>query len=221
MRNRRYGFMKSINWRKKHEISSFFVIFVKQPAEKELEEEIERMVRVLRNGGVVVYPTDTVWGIGCDATNPEAVEKVFRLKNRKDSKSMLVLVDSRKELEKWVPEIPDAAVMLMEAAVRPLTIVYDHVDGIADSLRAEDGSTGVRVTSEPFSNRLCRRLGRPLVSTSANQSGDKTPLNFHEISEKILAGADHVADWRREEVLKGVPSNIIKVTGSGVVTVIR
>lgn len=186
-----------------------------------MEEEIEKALRVLRQGGVIVYPTDTVWGIGCDATSTEAVDKVFRLKNRNDAKSMLVLVDSIRTLEKWVPEIPEAAEMLMEVAVRPLTIVYDRVDGIADSLRAEDGSTGVRVTSDPFSSRLCRRLGRPLVSTSANRSGELTPSGFNDISKEILEGADYVVDWRRSETLDGVPSNIIKVTDSGVVTVIR
>lgn len=185
------------------------------------QEDIREAVKVLREGGIILYPTDTVWGIGCDATNPEAVAKIYALKQRAESKSMLVLVDGEAALERVVEEVPDVAWQLIEAAVNPLTIIYDKGKGVAENLLAPDGSLGVRITAEEYSAELCKRLRRPLVSTSANISGKKAPSVFSQISPEILNGVDYVAHFKREETSAPAPSNIIKVGSGGLVKVIR
>lgn len=190
-------------------------------AERYDAADMARAVETLRSGGIVLYPTDTVWGIGCDATNPEAVRRIYELKQRSDAKSMLVLVGSEGELQRTVENIPDAAWMLIEAAVNPLTIIYDHPVGLATELLADDGSVGVRITSELFSRTLCQRLRRPIVSTSANISGRKTPAIFAEISPEIIDGVDYVVSYRRDDTRRARPSNIIKVSDSDIVKVIR
>lgn len=183
--------------------------------------DMAKAVGVMKDGGIVLYPTDTVWGIGCDATNSEAVKKIYELKQRADSKSMLVLVGSEGELQRTVRTVPDAAWMLIEAAVRPLTIIYDHPIGVAPELLAEDGSLGIRITDELFSKTLCQRLRRPIVSTSANISGQKTPKTFAEIDDAIKNGVDYVVSYRRNDMSPHKSSDIIKVSDSGVVKVIR
>ena len=190
-------------------------------AERYDAADMARAVETLRSGGIVLYPTDTVWGIGCDATNPEAVRRIYELKPRSDAKSMLVLVGSEGELQRTVENIPDAAWMLIEAAVNPLTIIYDHPVGLATELLADDGSVGVRITSELFSRTLCQRLRRPIVSTSANISGRKTPATFAEISPEDNDGVDYVVSYRRDDTRRARPSNIIKVSDSDIVKVIR
>lgn len=185
------------------------------------EQDLRNALETLRGGGVIIYPTDTIWGIGCDATNSDAVKKIYDLKRRIESKSMLALVDSEGALERWVDDIPEVAWELIEAAVRPLTIIYDHPKGIAPNLLADDGSLGVRITGEKFSRELCRRLRRPLVSTSANISGEKAPASFKEISEDILQGVDYVAEYRRGDDIKSSASNIIKISEGGLFKVIR
>ena len=185
------------------------------------KEDLNCAVKVLKEGGLILYPTDTVWGIGCDATNEKAVEKVYALKRRNDAKSMLVLVDGEAMLERTVSDIPDVAWQLIEAAVSPLTVIYDHPMNVAPSLKAADGSLGVRITGESFSRELCRRLGKPLVSTSANISGEPTPRNFGEISDEILEGVDYVVKYRQDETSNPKPSNIIKLSEGGVIKVIR
>ena len=190
-------------------------------AERYDAADMARAVETLRSGGIVLYPTDTVWGIGCDATNPEAVRRIYELKQRSDAKSMLVLVGSEGELQRTVENIRDAAWMLIEAAVNPLTIIYDHPVGLATELLADDGSVGVRITSELFSRTLCQRLRRPIVSTSANISGRKTPATFAEISPEIIDGVDYVVSYRRDDTRRARPSNIIKVSDSDIVKVIR
>ena len=190
-------------------------------AERYDAADMARAVETLRSGGILLYPTDTVWGIGCDATNPEAVRRIYELKQRSDAKSMLVLVGSEGELQRTVENIPDAAWMLIEAAVNPLTIIYDHPVGLATELLADDGSVGVRITSELFSRTLCQRLRRPIVSTSANISGRKTPATFAEISPEIIDGVDYVVSYRRDDTRRARPSNIIKVSDSDIVKVIR
>ena len=190
-------------------------------AERYDAADMARAVETLRSGGIVLYPTDTVWGIECDATNPEAVRRIYELKQRSDAKSMLVLVGSEGELQRTVENIPDAAWMLIEAAVNPLTIIYDHPVGLATELLADDGSVGVRITSELFSRTLCQRLRRPIVSTSANISGRKTPATFAEISPEIIDGVDYVVSYRRDDTRRARPSNIIKVSDSDIVKVIR
>lgn len=185
------------------------------------QQDIQNALAVLREGGIIVYPTDTIWGIGCDATNADAVKKIYDLKRRVESKSMLALVDSEASLERWVDDVPEVAWQLIEAAVKPLTIIYDHPKGIAPNLLADDGSLGIRITGEQFSRELCRRLRRPLVSTSANISGEKAPASYKDISEEIIKGAGYVVNYRREEDVKGTASNIIKVSDGGLFKVIR
>ena len=185
------------------------------------EEDIKRATDVLKKGGIILYPTDTIWGIGCDATNAEAVKKIYELKRRAESKSMLVLVDGEAMLERTVRDIPEVAWQLIEAAVDPLTIIYDHPDGVAPNLLADDGSLGIRITSERFSKELCRRLRRPIVSTSANLSGEKAPALFDDISDVVKEGCDYVAEYRRDDRTSHKPSNIIKVGEGGLFKVIR
>ncbi len=185
------------------------------------EADLKEAVRVLKEGGLILYPTDTVWGIGCDARNPQAVEKIYRLKERADSKSMLVLVSSEGMLQRSVKSVPEIAWQLIDVAVNPMTIIYDHPVGVAENLKAEDGSLGIRITSEKFSRALCDRLKGPIVSTSANKSGKPTPLTFAEISSEIKNGVDYVCLFRQKEKATSKPSNIIKITKENIVKVIR
>lgn len=184
-------------------------------------EDLAKAVETLRQGGIILYPTDTVWGIGCDATNPEAVRKIFTLKKRADSKSMLMLVGSEGELERSVAHVPEVAWELIEAAVNPLTIIYDKPLGLAAELLGEDGSAGIRITRELFSRALCQRLRHPVVSTSANVTGKKTPATFSEISEEIKQGVDYVVRYRQNDASRHKASNIIKLRDNGEVKVIR
>lgn len=184
-------------------------------------EDLAKAVEIMRKGGIILYPTDTVWGLGCDATNDEAVRKIYKLKRRADAKSMLVLVASEAELERYVKDVPEAAWMLIEAAVNPLTIIYDTPTGVAASLMSEDGSLGVRITHELFSNHLCARMRVPVVSTSANISGEPTPGKFSEISREIIDGVDYVVNYRQDDDSPHKPSNIIKVGASGTFRIIR
>lgn len=191
------------------------------PAQRYDLEDLKQAITVLESGGIILYPTDTVWGLGCDATNVEAVKKIYTLKRREDSKSMLVLVGSEAQLERTVGNVPEAAWMLIEAAVSPLTIIYDSSKGIASNLAADDGSLGVRITGELFSQALCRRFGKPIVSTSANISGEKTPALFREISPEIKNNVDYIVKYRQDDNNRQSSSNIIKVSDSGVIKVIR
>ena len=149
------------------------------------EEDIKKACEVMRNGGVILYPTDTIWGIGCDATNEEAVKKVYDLKKRADNKAMLVLIDNPVKLQTYVEDVPEIAWDLIEASDKPLTIIYDKGKNLAANLLGENGSIGIRVSKEQFSRDLCFRFRKPLVSTSANVSGEPSPANFSEISEAI------------------------------------
>lgn len=185
-----------------------------------MTEDINKALEVLKAGGVILYPTDTIWGLGCDATNKKAVERIFEIKKRADSKSMLSLVGSDGMLQQFVYEVPDAAWQLIDAAVNPLTIIYDRPRGIASNLMAEDGSAGFRITGEAFSKTLCMRLRKPLVSTSANISGQPAPRCFREISPDILSAVDYIVEYGRDED-NSSPSNIIKVTDSNVIKIIR
>ncbi|MDE5845945.1 MAG: threonylcarbamoyl-AMP synthase [Muribaculaceae bacterium] len=185
------------------------------------EADLKEAVKVMKEGGIILYPTDTVWGIGCDAANEEAVRKIYELKKREDSKSMLVLVGSEGMLQRTVKDVPEIAWQLIEAAVNPMTIIYDHPIGVADSLKAEDGSLGIRITSEKFSRMLCERMRGPIVSTSANVSGKPTPMTFAEISSEIKNGVDYVCRFRQKEKASSKPSNIIKITRENIVKVIR
>lgn len=185
------------------------------------QQDIEAAVKVLRNGGVILYPTDTVWGIGCDATNAEAVAKVYAIKQRDDSKAMICLVDSDVRLQRYVRNVPEVAWDLLELSTKPTTVILDNAVNLAPNLIAADGSIAMRITQEPFSKQLCYRFQKPLVSTSANISGEPAAQNFCDISEQLLNAVDYVCWSRRQEHKPHTPSSIIKLTNDGVVTIIR
>lgn len=194
------------------------------------QDELNAALQVLRDGGIIVYPTDTVWGIGCDATNADAVAKIYALKQREDSKSMLVLLDSPAKLNYYIADIPDTAWTLLEAAgdqpsdsgdTKPLTIIYPKARNLAANLIAEDGSIGIRITDEPFSKALCERLRHPIVSTSANISGQPTARCFADIDQAVLEQADYVCRFRRNDDSEHEPSSIIKVNADGTFNIIR
>lgn len=185
-------------------------------------EDLNKALETLRRGGIILYPTDTVWGIGCDATRAEAVGRIFRLKGRDDSKALITLIDSAENLERWVDGVPAVAYELIEAAVNPLTVVYDRaaVPPLAPNLPAPDGSLAVRIPRDEFCRALCRVLRRPLVSTSANVSGAPTPRSFTRIAPEIINGVDYVCTSGRSES-NPKPSTIMKLTESGIITIIR
>ena len=186
-----------------------------------MNEEIKKACQVMAGGGVILYPTDTIWGIGCDATNPEAVKRVYDIKRRADSKAMLVLVDSAVKVDFYVSEVPDVAWDLIELATRPLTIIYDGARNLAPNLLAEDGSVGIRVTQERFSQQLCRQYRKAIVSTSANLSGTPSPHCFADICDEVKLAVDYIVDYRREETAETTPSSIIKLGAKGEVKIIR
>lgn len=175
----------------------------------------------MNEGGVILYPTDTIWGIGCDATNEEAVRRVYEIKQRSDSKAMLVLVDSPVKVDFYVQDVPEVAWDLIEVADKPLTIIYSGARNLAPNLIAEDGSVGIRVTNEAFSKRLCQQFRKAIVSTSANISGQPSPANYSEITEELKSMVDYVVGYRREEMGHPKPSSIIKLDKGGVIKIIR
>lgn len=185
------------------------------------EEDIAKALETLRNGGVILYPTDTVWGIGCDATRSDAVRRIYDIKRRADSKAMIVLLSRPDDLWNYVDDVPDVAFELIEAAVRPLTIVYDRGQRLAPELLGTDGSIGIRITAEEVSSRLCRGLRRPLVSTSANISGEPAAALFREISPEIIRSVDYVMESRRDETERSKPSSVIKLSTNGVFKILR
>ena len=183
--------------------------------------EIGKAVEVLREGGIVIYPTDTIWGLGCDATNPDAVRRVYEIKKRADSKAMLVLVDSSVKVDFYVQDVPEVAWDLIELADKPLTIIYSGARNLAPNLLAEDGSVGIRVTSEDFSRRLCQQFRKAIVSTSANISGQPSPANFSEISDDVKSQVDYIVGFRQDDISRPKPSSIIKLDKGGVIKIIR
>lgn len=188
---------------------------------KTTQEDINEACEVLRRGGVILYPTDTIWGIGCDATNAEAVQRVYEIKRRADNKALIVLTDAMSKVDFYVEEVPDIAYDLVELSDKPLTIIYGGARNLAPALLGEDGSVAIRVTQESFSQSLCRRFRKAIVSTSANVSGAPAPLSFSEISEEIKQAVDYIVEARREETTKATPSSIIKLGAGGLVKVIR
>jgi L-threonylcarbamoyladenylate synthase len=178
--------------------------------EVSFEEEVEKALMVLRKGGIILYPTDTVWGIGCDATNKEAVQKIYALKKRDDSKSMIVLVAEERDILKYVAA-PDLSVFdFLQQQSRPTTVIFEGAIGFAENLIAEDGSIAIRIVQDKFCRHLVKRLGKPIVSTSANISGQTTAQTFAEIGEEIKMGVDHVVQWRQDDNAAAQPSQIIK-----------
>lgn len=185
------------------------------------DSDIKKATEVLRGGGIILYPTDTIWGIGCDATCSEAVKRVFQIKQRSDSKALITLVDSIAALERIVDDVPDAAYQLIDVSDKPLTIVYDHGRGLAPEVTAQDGSVAIRITREEFSSKLCKAFRRPLISTSANISGSPSPSCFDDISDDIIGKVDYVCLSRRDERLRLSPSMVIKISSGGVFKLLR
>ena len=184
------------------------------------EDDIEKCLDTLRKGGLILYPTDTVWGIGCDATNNDSVQKIYDLKKRKDEKSMIVLVADERDILQYVAA-PDLAVFdYLENTDRPTTVIYDHAIGLADKLVAADGSVGIRICRDEFCRHLIKRFRKPIVSTSANISGTPTPASYNDVSSVLKAGVDYVARHRQEEDEPGQPSSVIRWK-AGAVEIIR
>lgn len=185
------------------------------------EEDIHRAVDVMRSGGIILYPTDTVWGIGCDATNEEAVAKVYKVKQREEAKAMICLVDSDVRLQRYVRRVPEIAWQLLDLATKPLTVVLDGAAGLAPNLLAEDGSVALRITKEDFSKELCFRFQKPVVSTSANISGQPTAQNYRDIDKDLLDAVDYVCWSRRQEHKPHTPSSIVRLWENGEIKIIR
>lgn len=188
---------------------------------KESLTDISSAVETIKSGGVILYPTDTIWGLGCDAANAEAVERIYRIKQRADSKALICLVGGDNMLPYYSDSIPDVAYDLIEFSERPLTLIVDNARNLAPSLLAEDGSVGLRVTKEEFSRTLCNRCKRALVSTSANISGQPAPKCFEDIPQEIIDAVDYVCTSRRKEKGEGKPSSIIKLTATNEIKIIR
>ena len=186
-----------------------------------IAEDLKKACEVLHRGGLILYPTDTIWGIGCDATNEEAVRSVYALKQRTDHKAMLVLIDSPAKLNGYVSDIPDIAWDLIDISDKPLTIIYPNAKNLAFNLLGEDGSVGIRITNERFSHELCKLFRKPLVSTSANISGLTSPKLFVEIAEAIKNGVDYIIRYRQDETVGSKPSGIIKLSENSCINIIR
>ena len=191
-----------------------------------VEDDIKKAVECMRKGGVILYPTDTVWGIGCDATNAEAVKRIYEIKQREDSKALICLVDSDARMQRYFRNVPDVAWQLIDSLkeatdAKPTTLILDGAINLAPNLIAEDGSLGIRITNEPFSKELCFRFQKAIVSTSANISGEPAAQNYCDIDPRILEAVDYVCWSRRQEHKPHTPSSIIKLKENGEVTVIR
>ena len=189
------------------------------------EEDIKNAVEAMRKGGVILYPTDTVWGIGCDATNAEAVKRVYEIKQRDDSKALICLVDSDARMQRYFRNVPDVAWQLIDSLKegdgKPTTLILDGAINLAENLIAEDGSVGMRITNEPFSKELCFRFQKAIVSTSANISGEPAAQNYGDIDPRIIEAVDYVCWSRRQEHKPHTPSSIIKLKENGEVAIIR
>lgn len=185
------------------------------------EDDIKKAVEVMKKGGVILYPTDTVWGIGCDATNADAVAKVYAIKHRDDTKALICLVDSDARIQRYVRNVPEVAWDLLELAEKPTTVILDNAVNLAPNLIAEDGSIAMRITRESFSKELCYRFQKPIVSTSANISGEPAAQNYCDISEELINAVDYVCWSRRQEHKPHTPSSIIKLSENGEVKIIR
>ncbi len=186
-----------------------------------MQNDLIKALEVLEKGGVILYPTDTIWGIGCDATNEKAVEKIYRIKQRSDQKSMLILLDNPNKISSYINEIPDVAWNLIELSDNPLTIIFSGAKNLAPNIIAPDGSVGVRISDEPFNQNLIQKFRKPIVSTSANISGQRSPLNFTEISQEIIESVDYVVKWRQDDFSNSQASSIIKLEPNGEIQIIR
>ena len=194
---------------------------MKNKSNENIKQEVNDALEVIKRGGLILYPTDTVWGIGCDASNPAAIEKVYQLKQRHESKALICLVSDFKMLNQFVEEVPEVAYDILKYAVKPTTIIYDKPIRVAANLVPEDNTLAIRVVKNDFCKELIRKFRRPIVSTSANISGEPTPANYSEISEAIKNGVDHIVDVQRNDKHASTPSAIIKLSGDGEVKIIR
>ena len=186
-----------------------------------MHDDLKKAVEVLKSGGIILYPTDTIWGIGCDATDAEAVKRIYDIKKREDSKSMLVLMENPALLDRYVDEVPEVAWDLVEVSTTPLTVIYPGAKNLAANLIAEDGSIGIRFTKEEFTRQLLQRFRRPIVSTSANISGEKSPFFFDDISEEIQDAVDYIVEYRQDDHTASKPSSIIKLGPGGQIDILR
>jgi L-threonylcarbamoyladenylate synthase len=185
------------------------------------KKDLLRALEVLKNGGVILYPTDTIWGLGCDATRQEAVDKIFRIKERSGTQSLIILVDSKAMLERYTGEIPEIASKLLDASAKPVTIIYPEGKNLAAGVCAADGSIGIRVCKEPFCRNLITSFGKPVISTSANISNQPPPGNFSEIDDLIISSVDYIVRYRQEDPAKYPSSRLIKVGREGTIKIIR
>ena len=186
-----------------------------------MEDDIKKACEIMEKGGIILYPTDTIWGIGCDATNEDAVKRVYEIKKRIDSKALIVLVDKPVKVEFYVREVPEIAWNLIDVADKPLTIVYPNARNLATNVLADDGSVGIRITQETFSRTLCERFRKAIVSTSANISGQPAPTNFNEISDEIKQAVDYVVTYRQDDPYQPSPSSVIWIGEGGVIKILR
>ena len=186
-----------------------------------MHDDLKKAVEVLKSGGIILYPTDTIWGIGCDATNTEAVKRIYDIKKREDSKSILILMENPALLNRYVDEVPEVAWDLVELSTTPLTVIYPGAKNLATNLVAEDGSIGIRFTKEEFTRQLLQRFRRPIVSTSANISGEKSPAFFDEISEEIKESVDYIVEYRQDDRMPSQPSSVIKLGPGGQIDILR
>lgn len=186
-----------------------------------LREEVNKALDVLRRGGLILYPTDTIWGVGCDATNDEAIARIYQLKRRADSKSLIALLDTPAKLPSYVSDIPDVAYDLIEYAEHPLTIIYSNAKNLSKAAIAADGSIGIRIVKHEFCTQLLERFRKPIISTSANISGEPSPGQFNDISDSIRNGVDHIVNWEQNSSINMKPSTIMKLEPGGRFTFIR
>jgi L-threonylcarbamoyladenylate synthase len=186
-----------------------------------LKDEVNKVIDILKDGGIILYPTDTIWGIGCDATNEAAVDRIIKLKGRAENKSLIILLDTENKLESYVSEVPEIAYELIEYAENPLTIVFSGAKNLAPNVINHDKSVGVRIVKHPFCQQLIQRFRKPIVSTSANLSGQSAPKNFNNISEEIIDGVDYVVNFEQDDITEKRPSTIMKLEADGRFSFIR
>jgi L-threonylcarbamoyladenylate synthase len=184
-------------------------------------EDLRQALHVLINGGIILYPTDTIWGLGCDATNQNAVEKIYKIKKRRETKSLIILVNGFTMLERYVKNIPDAAYEILDVSDKPMTIIYPEGKNLAPAVCSEDGSVGVRICNDDFCNELITRFRKPVISTSANYSKAPSPSDFSEIEDDLIRSVDYVVKYRQTDLNKNTPSSVIKVDDNGVIKIIR
>ncbi|HBC77878.1 MAG TPA: threonylcarbamoyl-AMP synthase [Bacteroidales bacterium] len=190
-------------------------------SETNFTEDLRQALNVLIKGGIILYPTDTIWGLGCDATNQDAVEKIFKIKKRRESKSLIILVNGFTMLERYIRHLPEIAGELLEVSEKPLTIIFPEGKNLAPGVCSDDGSVGIRICNDDFCNKLITRFRKPVISTSANISESPSPSYFSEIDDEIINSADYVVKYRQTDTNKNTPSSIIKVEDNGVIKIIR